>query len=179
MRRTAPARLVPGRPVPGRLLWVSAACSALLLTAACGSSDAPSAGQVPAPSPSSSAPTVAPTLGSDPTTAPTAGQTSAPQAEQQGPPETSASPAGKTITIAYAGGKATGDTGRIKVKVGELVTLEFTSDVETQVHIHGADLELAAAPGIQLVQQFTEDAPGIYEIELHDGGGVLTRVQAE
>ncbi len=161
------------RTVPVRAFLVALASAALVLTAACGSSDVP---VVAGPATTGTAPST----GSEPTTAPTAGETSAPQAEKpQGTPETSASPAGKVITIAYANGKATGDTGRIKVKVGEPITLAFTSDVETEVHIHGADIHIQAAPGIEAVQEFTEAAPGIYEIELHDGGGVLARVQAQ
>ena len=158
-----------------RAALTALALSGLALTAACGSSDAPTQALSPSPALSS-----APAAGSDPTSAPTAGQTSAPQEEEPtGVPETSASPVGTVITIAYAEGTATGDTERVNVKVGEPITLRFTSDVETEVHIHGADLEVTAAPGVEVVQEFTEDAPGIYEIELHDGGGVLTRVQAE
>lgn len=153
MRRTVP-----------RSFLVAAACSAVLLTAACGTSD------------TTAAPETATTA--EVTTAPSAGQTSA-SPEPAGTSETSASPAGTVITISYAGGEATGDTGRIKVKVGEPITLKVTSDVKNEVHIHGADLYLDLEPGVEAVQEFTEDAPGVYEVELHDGGGVLTRVQAE
>lgn len=160
---------VPARPL------LAVACSLLLLTAACGSDDAlteaPS-GSSAATSPSkpTATPDVSPTMSPAPTIAPSGAAD---------PAGTAASPAGTVITIVYADGKASGDTGRIKVKVGELVTLKLTSDVQTQAHIHGADIEVVAAPGVEVVQEFTEQAPGIYEIELHEGGGVLTRVQAQ
>ncbi len=50
---------------------------------------------------------------------------------------TSAAPspaASNTISVTYAGGNITGDTGRIKVKAGEGVTINITSDVADEVH---------------------------------------------
>lgn len=159
--------------VPARPLLV-VVCFSLLLTAACGS-DAlteapPGSSAATSPSKPTATPDVSLTMSPAPTVAPSGAAD---------PAGTAASPAGTVITIVYADGKASGDTGRIKVKVGELVTLKLTSDVQTQVHIHGADIEVAATPGVEVVQEFTEQAPGIYEIELHEGGGVLTRVQAQ
>lgn len=154
-----------------RPLLAAAACSALLLTG-CGTSDAPPE--------ASSIPSVAPAPDRPLETPPTAGQTTLPPAGAgEGPPETSVTPAGTVVTIDYAGGEATGDTGRITVEVGEPITLKVTSEVDIEVHIHGADLYLAVEPGVETVQEFTQDAPGVYEVELHGGGGVLTRIQAE
>lgn len=154
-----------------RPLLAAAACSALLLTG-CGTSDAPPEAETTAPSiPSIALPPAEPLA-----TPPTAGQGTEPSA---GMTETPATPAGTVVTIDYAGGEATGDTGRITVEVGEPITLKVTSDVNIEVHIHGADRYLAVEPGVETVQEFTQDAPGVYEVELHGGGGVLTRIQAE
>lgn len=81
------------------------------------------------------------------------------------------------MQVTYAGGKATGDTGRIKVKPGEQVSLTVTSDVKEEVHIHGVDLHVDLEPGVPVTTTFAEPAPGIYEVELHDAGTVLTRLQ--
>lgn len=81
------------------------------------------------------------------------------------------------ITVAYAGGQVSGDTGRVPVTSGQPVTLLVTSDVADQVHVHGVDLYQDLQPDATTTLQFQAPAAGIYEVELHDAGTVLTRLQ--
>ena len=90
----------------------------------------------------------------------------------------STGPTGTVITVKYAGGKVSGNTGRTKIKVGQPVTVSVTSDSKQQVHIHGADILFDVAAGTTASKTFTENAPGIYEIELHPSDFVLARVEA-
>lgn len=83
----------------------------------------------------------------------------------------------QVITLTYAGGKAGGDTGRVKVPLGATVVLRITSDVADQVHVHGIDAYVDLTPGQQVERQLVADTPGVFEVELHDAGTLLTRLQ--
>lgn len=89
----------------------------------------------------------------------------------------SPSPVGTVVELSYAGGEVTGDTGRVRLRSGEPVTLQVTSDVAEQVHVHGVDLYVDLAPGRTATARFSAPPPGVYELELHDAGTVLTRMQ--
>ena len=81
------------------------------------------------------------------------------------------------IEVAFANGEASGDTGRVPVPVGTAVTLEVTSDVADQVHVHGYDVEKELTPGTPVTLQFDATIAGIFEVELHEAGTVLLRLQ--
>jgi hypothetical protein len=82
----------------------------------------------------------------------------------------------QTISIAYAGGQITGDTGRVKVKLGSRVRIVVTSDVVEELHLHVYDVERAVAPGAPGEIVFTADVPGQIELELHEAGKPLVRL---
>ncbi|MGY1780721.1 hypothetical protein [Geodermatophilus sp. SYSU D01036] len=86
-------------------------------------------------------------------------------------------PAGRALAVAVAGGRVTGDTGRVPVPLGERVTLTVTGDVADEVHVHGYDRTAELAPGAPATVQFTADVPGVFEVELHGTGTVLLSLQ--
>jgi heme/copper-type cytochrome/quinol oxidase subunit 2 len=132
---------------------------ATLTLAACG-------GEAEEPSGASS-PTVSVT--------PSAGEASSPAAATATPTPDDA----QAISITVAGGQATGDTGRVEVPVGTKVRLTITSDAADEVHVHGFDLTTALSPGQAAQLEFVADRTGIFEVELHDAGTVLTRLQVQ
>jgi len=96
------------------------------------------------------------------------------------PPSASPSPDDRqVITLTYAGGKAGGDTGRVRVRLGTTVLLRVTSDVADEVHVHGVDEYVDLVPGRQVEREFVADTPGVFEVELHDAGTLLTRLQVQ
>ena len=86
-------------------------------------------------------------------------------------------PAGQQLAVQVAGGKVTGDTGRVPVPVGDHVTLTITSDVADEVHVHGYDLTTALTPGTPAELTFDATIPGVFEVELHEAGTVLLSLQ--
>ena len=86
-------------------------------------------------------------------------------------------PAGQQLAVQVAGGKVTGDTGRVPVPVGDHVTLTITSDVADAVHVHGYDLTTALTPGTPADLTFDATIPGVVEVELHEAGTVLLSLQ--
>jgi hypothetical protein len=104
------------------------------------------------------APTTSPSTAAAPTTSPTPAETAL---ETQPPP-----PAGTVIEVSFAGGQVSGDTGRVKVALGDGVTIKVTSDVAEEVHVHGYDLTQQVAAGETATLTFDATIPGVFEVEL-------------
>ena len=118
----------------------------------------------------------------EPSSAPTVSATTAPS----GTPSATAEPSpsataddAQLISVTVAGGEVTGVEPRTAVPVGSKVRLTVTSDVVDEIHVHGYDLTTALAAGQAAQLEFVADRPGIFEIELHDAGTVLTRLQVQ
>lgn len=85
----------------------------------------------------------------------------------------------KSFTIAFAEGKPSGDTGRLRVSVGERIRIRVTSLRADEIHLHGYDLSApvdASKPG---VLTFTATIPGVFELELEDLGAQLATLQVQ
>ena len=89
------------------------------------------------------------------------------------------SAAAKKIVVTITHGKASGDTGRIPVKVNSPVTIEVTSDTADEVHLHGYDIEKELVPGKVTTLSFVADQTGIFELELHKANVVILHLQIQ
>lgn len=145
--------------VPALLLVLATACSA-------GTSSSPAT-----PAPSSASSTSSASSASSTAPATSAPSSSAPSSAAP------AAPAARALTLTVAGGKVTGDTGTVKVRVGEPLELTVHSDVADEVHVHGVDVGKDVAAGGSVVIDFTQTAPGRFEVELEGRKQVLTRLQ--
>lgn len=108
-------------------------------------------------------PTLNPTTAAPTATAPT---TAAPTTAQPTPTATAAV---QTLTIVVKGGKATGDTGTVKVAKGVPFKVTVISDIADEVHVHSEtregfpkDVEAGGTVTVDAVIK----APGKYEVEL-------------
>jgi hypothetical protein len=90
---------------------------------------------------------------------------------QSSSPASTAAPT--TITVEYASGRVSGDTGRVSVDAGAPVTITITSDVADEAHLHGYDLETELTPGEPAELRFDATVPGVFELELHHAEKVL------
>ncbi len=152
---------------PARLprALVVAGVALLLPLSACAGTDEPADAATSSSSSSSSPATSSSAPGSS------AAQSEAPAA-QPTPPA-----AGSRIEVQVTGGQATGDTGRVPVRLGEQVTLAITSDTPDEVHVHGYDLTADLVPGTPAELTFEASIPGVFEVELHDAGTALLALQ--
>lgn len=96
-------------------------------------------------------------------------------------PTGSAAPSGapqadRTVTLAVRDGKVVPATGRTEVKRGERVALRVTSDRSDTLHVHGYDKELALPAGQEETLVLTADRTGLFEVETHESGLVLTQL---
>ena len=121
-----------------------------------------------------SAPTATPTTTSSPTPA-----TSSPGASSPATSSPAPSPSAdvQRLTITVKGSSVTGDTGTVDVELGRPVELTVTSDVADEVHVHGVDVGKDVPAGGTVVIDFTQTAPGRFEVELESRKRVLTRLQ--
>ena len=64
-------------------------------------------------------------------------------------------------------GELKSESEKISVSQGDNVKLEFVSDMEMEVHLHGYDLKLTVSPNKESVMQFTAEATGRFVITSH------------
>lgn len=118
------------------------------------------------------------TPAAEPTAAETTDNMESPEASGSG--EESEPPAAKNlISVTIAGGKITPGPGKVKVPLGEKVTVEVTSDVAEEVHVHGYDKMIDLEPGKVSKLTFTADIPGIFEAELEGSGKLLFELEVK
>ncbi|MFE5511579.1 hypothetical protein ACFQ9J_13300 [Streptomyces sp. NPDC056529] len=97
-------------------------------------------------------------------------------------PATSAPPSprptepGRTVTLTITGKSVQPPPSRIELKKGEQLTLRVTSDRDDTLHVHGYDRELPLSPGTPATLTLTVDRTGLFEVETHDSGLVLTQL---
>jgi hypothetical protein len=118
--------------------------------------------------------------GDEPQAAPTASTPTA-STPATGSPGRSPEPAqdGTVIELTYADGEVSGDTDRVEVPLGGTVVLRVTSDVAEQIHVHGVDEYVDVPAGQPTEATFVADVPGVFEVELHRAGTLLTRLQVQ
>ncbi|QFY08135.1 hypothetical protein GBF35_16900 [Nonomuraea phyllanthi] len=78
------------------------------------------------------------------------------------------------ITIAH--GQVSPPPGWLEVAKGRQVTITVTSDVADELHVHGYDIEAELRPGVPATVRFTADLTGVFEVETHGSGLVLTQL---
>jgi hypothetical protein len=129
--------------------------------AACGTSDPSTVAEPPA---STAASTPASAAGSAPTAVASA---------------VASGTAQQTISFTVVNKKVTGDTGRVKVKLGTRLRITVLSDTAEEIHVHAYDLmqEIGAnSPGSI---EFVADKPGVIEVELEREKILLTHLQVQ
>ncbi|MFD3678936.1 hypothetical protein [Streptomyces sp. NPDC058613] len=110
------------------------------------------------------------------TPAPTPTPTTTPgQGPGQAPGQTHGQ-ADRTVTITVRDGKVSPAPARTELKRGERLALRVTSDRADTLHVHGYDKELALPAGQEATLVLTVDRTGLFEVETHASGLVLTQL---
>jgi plastocyanin len=109
------------------------------------STGAPAASPLPVPSSSSAAPSPA----SSPASA-----------------ATTSSPA-VTLNVKVTNGKVAPKPAKIRVPLGQTVTINATSDVADELHVHAFEQEVELQPGQTDRLTFVADQSGSFVVELH------------
>lgn len=91
--------------------------------------------------------------------------------------ETTTTTAPAAILILVEDGAKVEGPDTISVAQGETVLFQVESDVPDELHVHGYDLTFAIGPDSPTLVEFVAEATGIFEIELHGTGGVITELE--
>lgn len=76
-----------------------------------------------------------------------------------------------------AGGKISAGQAVVKAKRGQKVRITAVSDVPESLHVHGYDKTLDLKPGKSVSVEFTADAKGVFEVETHESGKLVFKLQ--
>lgn len=77
----------------------------------------------------------------------------------------------KRFALAIHGGRLADGPKTVRVKAGETVSLDWTADKATRVHLHGYDIETAIAAGRTAHTRFEARATGRFPVTVHGGHG--------
>ena len=141
----------------------AAACLAVVALTGCGAAETPAADTTPTTMPSTT-----------PTPTPTTPPAATPSAV---PTKTPTSTADVTVDVSIAGGKVTTAKPVVKAKPGQTVRITAVSDVADQVHVHGYDKALDLQPGKPASVEFETSTKGTFEVETHETGKLLFKLQ--
>ena len=114
---------------------------------------------------------------------PAAGPTGSPHATHSATPtpsETaneSPAPAGTRIEISITGGSATPNGEVVQAGVGEPITLAVTADTAGALHVHSTPAQELAYDAGTTELTLTIDRPGTVEVESHDLGLVIVKLE--
>ncbi|MDB1089088.1 hypothetical protein PJ985_16120 [Streptomyces sp. ACA25] len=89
----------------------------------------------------------------------------------------SGGPGSVTMEITVSGRTVEPPPGRTAVPRGAEVTLHVTGDTADEVHVHGYDRLAELHPGERTTLFFTADRTGLFEVETHGSGLVLTQLE--
>jgi hypothetical protein len=124
-------------------------------------------------------------------TATSAADTGAPTVPTTSTPPTMPAATTPASTTPVTDAPATGDATEIIIDVddpaqlgktwpvglGETVVLRLLSDTDQEYHLHGYDIEVPAAAGVEATIEFTADQAGDFEVESHTTDEVLALLQ--
>ncbi|WP_318206978.1 hypothetical protein [Streptomyces sp. SJL17-1] len=82
----------------------------------------------------------------------------------------------RTVDITVSGTTVQPPPSRVELKKGERLTLRVTSDRADTLHVHGYDRELPLSPGTPATLTLTADRTGLFEVETHESGLLLTQL---
>lgn len=80
------------------------------------------------------------------------------------------------VQITVVNGKVIGGIKRPSVKKGRTVRFVIRTNVGTDVHLHGYDIEKTPKKGVPTVMQFVAKIPGRFELELHHPDALLAQL---
>ncbi|WP_343233636.1 hypothetical protein [Streptomonospora sp. PA3] len=81
-----------------------------------------------------------------------------------------------TLEITLDDGAVSPEPGRVEAALGDRVRITVRSDTTETVHLHGYDIERSVAPGQPAVLEFTAETSGLFELEAHESGTLLTQI---
>ena len=90
---------------------------------------------------------------------------------------TPAKPAGSVIEIKVSGDDISPEAKQVKVKAGEKITFRFDSDRAGELHVHSTPAKYVEFGRGTSQHSITLRQPGVVDVEEHESGQLLVRLQ--
>jgi hypothetical protein len=90
-----------------------------------------------------------------------------------------AAQADQVIAVTVADGEITPKPGTVDVALNDLVTIEVTSDVAEEIHVHGYDKMVDLEPNKAASLTLEADIPGVFEVELEQSAKLLFEMEVK
>ncbi|MEU5447008.1 MULTISPECIES: hypothetical protein [Streptomyces] len=100
----------------------------------------------------------------------------APGTARSGQPRSEEPRPDTVLEITVSGGKVSPAPGRTEVEKGGTVRLRVRSDRDDELHVHGYDKAARLPAGRTATLTFTADRGGLFEVETHGSGLLLTQL---
>jgi hypothetical protein len=81
------------------------------------------------------------------------------------------------VSITAVNGRPVAGIKQVTVKKGRLVRLVIRTNVGSELHLHGYDIEKTPRKGVPTLMQFVANLTGRFDLELHDPDAVLARLK--
>lgn len=88
-----------------------------------------------------------------------------------------AAPDGTVVSLRIEGGAVRPEGSVVRVAVGEPVTLQIRSDVADELHVHSTPEQEIAFEAGRSEHRLVIDRPGVVDVESHELGLVLVRLE--
>lgn len=93
--------------------------------------------------------------------------------------EPGAEPEPEPVALELADGEVVGGVATIEATRGEALALRVTSDAQEELHVHGVNLHQDLPAGQEVEVRFTPRVEGVFEVELHESGTLIAKVEVE
>lgn len=81
------------------------------------------------------------------------------------------------VSLTREGGKFTPNGERIKLDVGQTLTVTITADVAGELHVHSTPSQTIAYDAGTSEREITIDSPGLVEVENHEPAVVVFQLE--
>jgi FtsP/CotA-like multicopper oxidase with cupredoxin domain len=85
----------------------------------------------------------------------------------------------KRFAVTVTEGRVAPGQQTLRVTEGDRIEIEFTSDRDMALHLHGIDVEATIVPGQPSVMRFDAAHAGRFPVEAHGGRGHATMMYIE
>lgn len=79
-------------------------------------------------------------------------------------------PPAPVIELSLENGKLVSGSNTVRVRRGQQVQLQWSTDRPIDLHLHGYDIEVKASPGSTTTMAFTATIPGRFAVSEHERG---------
>ncbi|MFE3327018.1 hypothetical protein [Streptomyces sp. NPDC059176] len=82
----------------------------------------------------------------------------------------------RSLDLRVVEGAVRPEPGRVELRKGDVLDIRITSDTDDELHVHGVNRTAAVKAGSTTTLRVALDRSGLFEVEMHRSGLVLTQL---